>query len=149
MKKFVCSMAVFAAVLMFMSGCQSTFSPREFGNATGVSIYLGYSRVADKQGDEFKKAAADLWETIQLIESYDDLAESVDEITKMFDVCINASGLTPEEKALCIMLKKRVTDKVGEVMANKLERNANATEFLLGVREGIATMVEMQQQQQQ
>ena len=128
-------------VAFVLVGCQSAFGPRDLGNATGVSIYLGYNRVAEKQGDDFKKAAADLWETIQLIETYDDLAESLDEITKMFDVCINNSSLTQEEKALCIMLKKRVTDKVGEVLANKLESNADATEFLLGVREGIETMV--------
>ena len=137
MKKLV--LAVISAVIL--SGCQSAFGPRDLGNATGVSIYLGYQRVADKQGDEFKKAAGDLWTTIQCIESYDDLAESVDEMTKMFDVCINNSSLTAEEKALCVMLKKRITDKVGEVMSNKLESNADATEFLLGVREGIATMV--------
>ncbi len=131
--------AIMCAVLM--SGCQSAFGPRDLGNATGVSIYLGYQRVADKQGDEFKKAAGDLWITIQNIETYDDLAESIDEITKMFDVCISNANLTPEEKALCVMLKKRVTDKVGEVVANKLESNKDATEFLLGVREGIATMV--------
>ena len=132
-------------VAFVLVGCQSAFGPRDLGNATGVSIYLGYNRVADKQGDDFKQAAAKLWETIQLIETYDDLSESLDEITKMFDVCINNSSLTPEEKALCVMLKKRVTDKVGEVIANKLESNADATEFLLGVREGIATMVAMQQ----
>lgn len=131
-------------VAFVLVGCQSAFGPRDLGNATGVSIYLGYNRVADKQGDDFKQAAAKLWETIQLIETYDDLSESLDEITKMFDVCINNSNLTPEEKALCVMLKKRVTDKVGEVLANKLESNADATEFLLGVREGIATMVSMQ-----
>jgi len=140
MKKSIIAVISICIAIMLV-GCQSAFGPRDLGNATGVSIYLGYNRVAEKQGDDFKKAAADLWETIQLIETYDDLAESLDEITKMFDVCINNSSLTPEEKALCVMLKKRVTDKVGEVLANKLESNADATEFLLGVREGIETMV--------
>lgn len=141
MKKVISSILC----VVVLSGCQSAFGPRDLGNATGVSVYLGYQKVAEKQGEEFKKAAADLWTTIQCIETYDDLAESVDDITKMFDVCINNANLTPEEKALCIMLKKRITDKVGEVVANKLESNADATEFLLGVREGIATMVEMGQ----
>lgn len=143
MKNLICLFAI-AAFCLVITGCQSTFTPREFGNATGVSIYLGYTRVADKQGDEFKQSATKLWNTIQAIETYDDLAESVDEITKVFDECIASSDLTPEEQALCIMLKKRVTDKVAEVVANKLESNDDATEFLLGVREGIASMVELQ-----
>lgn len=130
---------------IFITGCQTSFTPRDYGNATGISIYLGYTRVAEKQDDDFKKAAEDLWMTIQSINTYDELAESVDKITKMFDVCINNSKLSKEEKVLCTMLKERITDKVGEVIANKLESNENATEFLLGVREGIASMVALGQ----
>ena len=141
MKKLLYVLFVSVIASVIFTGCQSSITPRDLGNATGVSIYLGYQRVADKQGDEFKKSAAELWETIQKIDNYDDLTASVDEITKMFDACINDADLTPEEKALCILLKKRVTDKVAEVLANKLESNKDATEFLLGVREGIATMV--------
>lgn len=132
-------------ICIFVTGCQTSFTPRDYGNATGISIYLGYTRVAEKQGDDFKKAAGDLWLTIQSINTYDELSKSVDEITKMFDACINDTNLSQEEKALCIMLKKRITDKVGEVLNNKLESNENATEFLLGVREGIASMVALGQ----
>ena len=136
--------ALIGACILF-TGCQTSFTPRDYGNATGISIYLGYTKIAEKQNDDFKKAAGDLWITIQSIDNYDELAESVDEITKMFDVCINNSNLSQEEKTLCIILKKRITDKVGEVLANKLESNENATEFLLGVREGIASMVALGQ----
>ena len=136
---------VICAVALLTTGCKSSFSPREYGNATGISLYLGYSRIADRNSDEFKKAIEDVWLTIQAIESYDDLEESADEITKIFDKCIANAPLKPEEKQLCLILKRRITDKVAQVLSNTLERDKNATEFLLGVREGIAEMVVLQQ----
>ena len=69
---------IFALIctFIFITGCQTSFTPRDYGNATGISIYLGYTRVAEKQDDDFKKAAEDLWTTIQSINTYDELAES-------------------------------------------------------------------------
>ena len=130
-----------AIIVLFCTGCASSFSPNDCGRATGISIYLGYSRLAKKNDPILKKAVEDIWVTIETIETYDDLAESVDEITKVFDICIANSGLTPEERQLCIVLKKEITDKVGQVLANSLERNKDATEFLLGVRSGLEFMV--------
>ena len=142
MHKFIIFLAIFS--LFLFTGC-SSFAPREYGQVTGVSIYLGYTKIAEKNDDDFKKAAGDLWMTIQSINTYGDLEKSVDDISAMFDVCINNKNLSEKERKLCIKLKKTVTDKVKKVIENKLERNANATEFLLGIREGIQAMINMGQ----
>lgn len=141
MKKFL-FLIVLSTVMFTLVGCKSTtFTPYEQGVVTGNAVYIGYARVAMKEDDEFKAKAAELWKTINEIQSYDDLAASVDKLTNAFDLCIKSDKLTPEEKVLCAVLKKKVCDKVGQVLANKLESNENAVEFLKGVRDGVNELV--------
>ena len=126
-----------------VTGCASV-TPREAGIAAGTAAYLGYTHVALRKDDEFKKQVADIWAEVNRIETVGDLVASTASLTAKFDKVLENENLTEADKAVLLRLKSLLLSKVAEIIDSKVSTNASAVEFLAGVRQGVNEMIALE-----
>lgn len=136
--------AVIALVSALLAGC-STFTPYNSGVAMGEAVYLGYTRVAEKQDEEFRNKVKVLWEEVNSLESIDDLVACADRILFSFDTVINSEKLRDEDRVVLLLLRQSVMERVDAVVSSKLQSNEDAVEFLKGLREGVNRMIAIEE----
>ena len=137
-----CLPIAFAAV--FLTGC-SMFTPYNGGVVMGEAVYLGYSRVADRQDVVFRQNVADLWDEVNKLESISDLVNSMDRLLLSFDNVLASDRLSPADRAVLVSLRQSVVSRVEAVLASRIQSNQDAVDFLSGLRDGVNNMIAIEQ----
>jgi len=140
--KDVTWICVFGLVLL-TTGCSSVFTPATTGQATGRAIYIGYTRISETKSTEFKTRVAELWSTINAIETKEQLVGSMNILDVKFKELMSSKELSESDILIIQTLYATIADKVKLIMADSLTSNDQALEFLVGVRSGINEMIKL------
>ena len=143
MKKMLVIMVAAVVVTLLGTSC-STITPESAGIAAGTAAYLGYQHVAANKDDEFKQKVADIWKEVNEIETTTDLVSTVADLTIKFDGVLNDEKLTPTDKAVLLQLKNIMLAKVSEAIDSKFSSESDAIKFLIGARQGVNDMIELE-----
>lgn len=115
-------------------------TPLVHGRAVGAAVYIGYCRVADKQGPEFKARVAEIWSNVNKLQSTDTLASDILAVSGAFDKVLTDERLTESERQTLVQLKNMLMSRLDASIAGAVAGNKDALDFLIGVRQGINEM---------
>ena len=135
---------MFLTMLSLQQGCVhkgvAGVTPLVHGRAVGAAVYIGYCRVADKQGPEFKARVVEIWDKVNKLQSTDTLASDILAVSGAFDKVLQDSSLTEAERQTLIQLKNMLMSRLDACIAGAVAGNRDALDFLIGVRQGINEM---------
>lgn len=135
---FICSMFV----LVGMTGCMSpAFSPEAQGIVTGKLLYTAYARVAASKGETFRTKVEVLWGIVDSISSTEQLNTMYDQLNKQFTEILTDKGLSEGDAKLLASVANDVLTKVKTVVDDKFAYDSDGVQFLIGVREGVDSMI--------
>lgn len=137
MKKiFGIGMALAVGGVMLLTSCKTTtITPYDHGYAVGTAAYIGYSRIAEKQGEDFRKKCAEAWATFDKAETPEEILAG---IVKMSDL-IKSDDLTDADRAALKALANLVLSKIDpDALTPEM------LEFLKGFRAGVDTLKAME-----
>lgn len=136
---------LFAGVVcsIFIAGCSTFDDPEYAGKLAGRSAYLIYERVAESKGSEFKGQVADIWTEVNKIDSVEDLTKASSILKPKFEATLKNQGLTDSETMLLQIAFQGIFDKIDAVTASTFEPNENGIKFLIGVRDGVNSMIKL------
>ena len=138
MKKII---AIAAVAVSILTGCVS--APKgTSGYYAGMTIHQSYTKIAEKQGEEFKQNVEALWADIDKIETTQDLFTVYTRIADHFDAIIQAKDLSKKQATVIKVLRKVVDIAISRALDDKIEseRRENALKWLRQLREGIRIM---------
>lgn len=139
MKKLIAIAAIAASVVL--TGCIS--APKGTGGYyAGMTIHQSYTKIAEKQSEEFKQNVEALWAEIDKVETTKDLFTVYTRIADHFDALIQAKGLDKKQVTVIKVLRKVVDTAIARALDDKIEseRRENALKWLRQLREGIRIM---------
>lgn len=139
---------ILISLTMLLSGCLITGSvdPYDHGYAVGTAVYAGYAHVAENKDESFKAAIAELWVKVNALQSTENLATDITELTGAFDKISAVSNLSDADKATIAKLKNMVLSKVDKDLNAEALKHDNAVKFLIGVRAGVNAMIDLSKQ---
>ncbi len=136
MKKIFTFAITLAVICVLLTSCKTTtITPYDHGYAVGTAAYIGYSRIAEKQGEDFSAKYAATWEVFDKAETPQEI---LTEIVKMTDL-IKSDDLTDADRAALKALANLALSKVDpDALTPEM------LEFLKGFRAGVDTLKAME-----
>lgn len=128
-------------MLLLITGCSSIFTPENSGTLAGKSLYIAYLKVSENKDVEFKEKVEKLWTFVNTINSKDDLVASYDMLKEKFNDCINSKELSEADKKILISVSNDILDKISTVINDSFVSNDVGIQFLIGVRDGVNSMI--------
>lgn len=134
-------MLFFIVAIFFIAGCSSMFNSETSGIIAGKGLYIAYEKVSENKDAEFKEKVTSLWTYVNNINSTDDLTSSYNILKEKVDDCINSQELSDSDKKILKSISDDILNKVSSIINDKLSSNEDGVQFLLGVREGVNSMI--------
>lgn len=137
-------MLIAIGMLFLVTGCSSIFTPENTGIIAGKGLYITYVKVSEGKDKEFKEKVEELWVFVNTINSKDDLIASYDTLKSKLNDCINSKELSEADKKILVSISNDILDKVATVINDSFMSNEEGIQFLVGIREGVNSMIEIQ-----
>lgn len=130
-----------ACACVTLVSCNTTkITPHDQGYIAGQTSYVAYTYItADKP--EVQDQAKEIWDKVNQIDTVDELATQLDEITGLIDKALQSDKLTPAERLALRQLADVILKRIDSSISKEALKHKEAVEFLVGVRDGVNSMI--------